>query len=311
MDIICMGEMLIDFTPGKEKRSYICNPGGAPANVCIASARSGVSSAFLGVLGNDDFGRFLKNTLEENKVQILIPTLTDKAVTTLAFVALYENGERSFTFVRKPGADILLSTDDIKEEDIKKTKILNCGSFGMSAEPSREAHFYAMKFAKENNKLVSFDINYRSALWSYEEAKSTVDKVFPYVDLLKISGEELDFVGGEENIQNLMKEYKISAVIETLGKRGARYFYNGHSGTVDGYMVNAVDVTGAGDAFWGTFLSKLILSGVKNTSDLNQNLIRDAVIYGNGAGALCVQKYGGIPSLPSKNEIKKFVSQKN
>ena len=114
MDIICMGEMLIDFTPGAQERSYICNPGGAPANACIAIARNGLETGFLGKLGNDDFGKLLKATLEENHVAVLCPELTDEAVTTLAFVTLYEGGERSFTFVRKPGADILLDKKDVK-----------------------------------------------------------------------------------------------------------------------------------------------------------------------------------------------------
>ena len=147
MDIICMGEMLIDFTPGKEERSYVCNPGGAPANACIAIARNGLETGFLGRLGNDDFGKLLKKTLEDNQVKMLCPELTDKAVTTLAFVTLYEGGERSFTFVRKPGADIMLDAKDITEEMIADTKMLHAGSFGMSADPSRTAHFEAMKLA--------------------------------------------------------------------------------------------------------------------------------------------------------------------
>ena len=150
MDIICMGEMLIDFTPGKEERSYVCNPGGAPANACIAIARNGLETGFLGRLGNDDFGKLLKKTLEDNQVKMLCPELTDKAVTTLAFVTLYEGGERSFTFVRKPGADIMLDAKDITEEMLADTKMLHAGSFGMSADPSRTAHFEAMKLAMED-----------------------------------------------------------------------------------------------------------------------------------------------------------------
>ena len=162
MDIICMGEMLIDFTPGSEERSYICNPGGAPANACIAIARNGLKTGFLGRLGNDDFGKLLKNTLEQDSVEVLCPELTDEAVTTLAFVTLYEGGERSFTFVRKPGADILLDKSDVTEEMISGIKILQAGSVGMSANPSRDAHFYAMDLAKKMGKMVSFDVNYRN-----------------------------------------------------------------------------------------------------------------------------------------------------
>ncbi len=310
MDIICMGEMLIDFTPGKEERSYICNPGGAPANACIAIARNGLKTGFLGKLGNDDFGKLLKNTLEKNNVEVLCPELTDEAVTTLAFVTLYEGGERSFTFVRKPSADILLDKADVSEEMIRSTKILHAGSVGMSASPSREAHFYAMELAKKNGKMISYDVNYRNAIWSFEEAKAVVDQVLPYVDFLKVSDEELDFVGGEENIPAMMKQHGISVVIETLGSKGARYFFNGNTGVVEGHKVKAVDATGAGDAFWGGFLSRILMSGLNSTADLNEELIRSALVYGNASGGLCVQKMGGIPALPTREEIEAFISEK-
>ena len=308
MDIICMGEALIDFTPGKEERRYVCNPGGAPANACIAIARNGLKTAFLGKLGNDDFGKLLKTTLEKDGVELLCPELTDEAVTTLAFVTLYEGGERSFTFVRKPGADILLSKDDVKEEMIQNTKILHAGSVGMSANPSREAHFKAMEMAKKAGKLVSYDVNYRNMIWSFEDAKAVVDQVLPYVDLLKISDEELDFVGGEANIPNVMKENNISVVIETLGSKGAKFFFDGKEAVVEGHKVKAVDATGAGDAFWGGFLSSLLMSGVSKTEDLNEDLLRKALEYGNASGGLCVQKMGGIPALPTKEDIEAFLA---
>ena len=308
MDIICMGEALIDFTPGKEERSYVCNPGGDPANACIAIARNGLKTAFLGKLGNDDFGKLLKTTLEKDGVELLCPELTSEAVTTLAFVTLYEGGERSFTFVRKPGADILLSKDDVKEEMIQNTKILHAGSVGMSANPSREAHFKAMEMAKKAGKLVSYDVNYRNMIWSFEDAKAVVDQVLPYVDLLKISDEELDFVGGEANIPNVMKENNISVVIETLGSKGAKFFFDGKEAVVEGHKVKAVDATGAGDAFWGGFLSSLLMSGVSKTEDLNEELLRKALEYGNASGGLCVQKMGGIPALPTKADIEAFLA---
>ncbi len=309
MDIICMGEMLIDFTPGNEERSYIANPGGAPANACIAIARNGLETGFLGKLGNDDFGHFLENTLLENHVEMLVPKLTDEAVTTLAFVTLYEGGERSFTFARKPGADILLESSDVSEEKIRSARMLHCGSFGMAANPSRDAHFYAMDLAKKNGKLISYDVNFRPAIWSFEEAKAVVDQVLPYVDLLKISDEELGFVGGEENIPALMREQDISVVVETLGADGAKYFFDGRNGTVAGHRVQAVDATGAGDAFWGGFLSKLLMKGVSARADLNEALIQEALVYGNGAGGLCVQKMGGIPALPTRADIEQFLAR--
>ena len=308
MDIICMGEMLIDFTPGKEPRSYTANPGGAPANVAIAAARNGLESGFLGVLGNDDFGRLLKSTLEEAGVKMLCPNLTDQAVTTLAFVSLYEGGERSFTFVRKPGADILLSEEDVREEDIKACRLLHAGSVSLSDAPSKDAVYKGMKMAAKEGKIVSFDVNYRDMIWHDEDrCKEEVKKILPFVDLLKVSDEELSFVGGEENIPRFMEEYGIRVLIETLGSKGAKYYFDGKSGIVEGKKVQAVDATGAGDAFWGGFLSAILMNGVEKTGDITEEVVQKALAYGNAAGALCVQKMGGIPALPTKSDIMKVL----
>lgn len=309
MDAIFIGEMLIDFTPGKEPGSYIRNAGGAPANACVAMARNELKTGFLGKLGNDDFGRFLIQTLKDNNVEILCPELTDKAVTTLAFVTLYENGERSFTFARKPGADILLTKEDIDASDIQNTRLVHAGSFGMSQSPSREATKYALKRAHEMGKLVSFDVNYRDTVWEDEDTcKKEVNSILKYVDFLKISEEELGFVGGENNIPAFMKTYGITAVIETLGHAGAKYFFNNQEGSVNGHKVTAVDATGAGDAFWGGFLSGILEDKkIHSPSDITENLIIRALVYGNAAGALCVQKPGGIPALPAKSEIEAFL----
>lgn len=306
MDIICMGEMLIDFTPGKEPRSYTANPGGAPANVAIATARNGLETAFLGVLGNDDFGKLLQNTLKEDGVKMLCPKLTDEAVTTLAFVTLYEGGERSFTFVRKPGADILLSEEDVKEEDIDACRMLHAGSVSLSDAPSKDAVYKAMKLAAEKGKIVSFDVNYRDMIWHDEDrCRKEVEKILPFVDLLKVSDEELSFVGGEENIPRFMEQYGIRVLIETLGAEGAKYYFDQKSGVAKGKKVHAVDATGAGDAFWGGFLSSVLMSGVQEAADITEEIVQKALAYGNAAGGLCVQKMGGIPALPYKEDIMK------
>lgn len=306
MDMICMGEMLIDFTPGQEPRSYTANPGGAPANVAIAAARNGLDTAFLGILGNDDFGKLLQHTLENDGVKMLCPELTDEAVTTLAFVSLYEGGERSFTFARKPGADILLSEDDVKEADIDACRMLHTGSVSLSDAPSKDAVYKAMKMASEKGKLVSFDVNYRDMIWHDEErCRREVEKILPFVDLLKVSDEELSFVGGEENIPRFMEQHGIRVLVETLGAKGAKYFFDGKSGVVEGKKVHAVDATGAGDAFWGGFLSSVLMNGAEKAGDITEEMVQKALTYGNAAGALCVQKMGGIPALPSKADIMK------
>ena len=304
MDIICAGEMLIDFTPGKEANTYTANPGGAPANVAVCTARSGLKTAFLGVLGNDDFGKKLRDVLVDEHIELLCPKLTDEAITTLAFVTLYENGERSFTFARKPGADLLLQKTDIRKEDIDRTCMLHAGSVSLSGNPCREAIGYAMAFAHEKGKIVSFDVNYRDMIWhDAERCKKEVEKVLPYVDFLKISDEELFFVGGEAQIPAFMKKYGITLLVETLGSRGAKYFFDGKTGMAEGRKVKAVDATGAGDAFWGAFLSKLRMLGVEKVKDLTEDMVKEALAYGNTTGALCVKKHGGIPALPTKEEI--------
>ena len=314
MDVICIGEMLVDFTPAKEAYTYKANPGGALANVAVSVSRNGLKADFIGRLGNDDIGRMLAKTLEDNDVKLLCPKLTDKANTTLAFVTLREDGERSFTFVRKPGADLLLSKADVKKEDLADAKLLNAGSVGMSGESSADAVVYAMRTAHELGKPVGFDINYRANIWSFKECKAQVERVLDYIDLLKISDEETDFVGGQENIPDFMKEHDIKAVILTLGADGARYYLKEEDGSVisghiKGIKVDAVDATGAGDAFWGTLLAKLLSDGVEKASDINHELIKNAVLYGNVSGALCVQKTGGIPAIPTLDEIEDFLKK--
>lgn len=307
MKVLCIGEILIDFTPVKGiTNTYTANPGGAPANVAVSVAKNGIEAGFLGCMGNDDFGKLLVKTLKDNDVKIPVPKLTDKATTTLAFVTLDETGDRSFAFARKPGADMLLDTDDVDKADISSWDIIHVGSVsqsGITAE--RYAVLYAVKKAKENGKMVSFDINYRDKIWSVEDCLKESEVLFPYTDFLKISDEELVFVGGEENIFDFMKQYDISVVVETLGSKGARIFYDGTSTDIPALDVKAVDTTGAGDAYWGGFLSSLIMQNVKTVSDLSREKLNIAGRYGAVSGGLCVQKPGGIPAIPSREEIER------
>ncbi|MCR5419386.1 MAG: carbohydrate kinase [Lachnospiraceae bacterium] len=304
MRILCIGEMLIDFTPVENmKNTYTANPGGAPANVAVAVARNGVKAGFLGKLGNDDFGKLLINTLENDGVEILLPQLTDEATTTLAFVTLDETGDRSFTFARKPGADLLLDENDVSGIDYSEWDIVHFGSVSQSGSPSKEAVLHSVKKAKEKGKLISFDINYRDKIWSYDDCKKEVEKVIPYVDMLKISEEELGFVGGEDNILPYMKEHNIAVVVLTLGKDGARIYFENEMRQIPSMNVKVVDTTGAGDAYWGGFLSCLLSENVKNTSDITMDKLVRAGKYGAVSGGLCIQKHGGIPALPYKDDI--------
>ena len=303
-DLYCIGEMVIDFIPGVEAGSYVRNAGGAPANVAVAAARQGLRSAMCCSVGDDDFGRFLLSVLRENRVEIIRQTLCREAVTTMAFVTLDASGDRSFTFVRKPGADMLLSEDDVKEADIADSVIVHAGSCSLSASPAREATVKALRLAHEAGRFVSFDVNYRDLMWNGDAAAcaEAVRACLPYIDVVKISEEEAAMFGGEGAIGALMERYALRAVIETLGAAGARCFFGGEVFEVPGRRAVCVDATGAGDAFWGGFLSALRIGGLSSPGDLSAERLRAALEYGNRCGWFCVQKKGAIAALPTREE---------
>lgn len=309
MDLFSIGEMVIDFTPGIEPASYIRNPGGAPANVAIAAVRSGLEVGMCSSVGNDDFGRFLVQTLEENNVRVINPRLCDQAMTTMAFVTLTPDGDRRFTFARKPGADMFLEERDVREADIGGSVIIHAGSCSLSASPVAEATVRALRLGSEMGKLVSFDVNYRNLMWNDDPdaCAAKVREILPYVDLLKVSEEEVGMIGGEEGLLRLMESFRISVVVETLGKDGARCCFGGRTWAIPGKKVKCVDANGAGDAFWGGFLSSLRIQGVENVGQLTEDIVRRSMEYGNAAGALCVQSKGAIPSLPTRQQIEHFM----
>lgn len=311
MNLYSIGEMVIDFIPGSEKRSYIANAGGAPANVAIAVSRNGFESGLCCSVGEDDFGHFLMKTLENDHVRILNPQLCSEAITTMAFVSLDENHDRSFTFARKPGADMFLAPEAVKEEDIAEVSVIHAGSCSLSAPPAAEATRKALRLGHEKGKLVSFDVNYRNVMWK-DDLDGCIRAVFdilPYVDLLKISDEEAGMLGGEEAIAKVMEENRITAVIETLGAKGARAYFGSECFETAGHKIQVADTTGAGDAFWGGFLSYLLMQGIENAGQLDAGLIRRAMRYGNMAGTICCRHMGAIESLPTRKEIEEALER--
>ena len=307
--VYCVGELLIDFIPGTEKDSYIKKAGGAPANVAVAVARNGVDASLACKVGNDDFGRFLLDTMKEQGVTVATPEMIDEAITTLAFVSLTPEGERSFTFARKPGADMFLKAEEIKDEDIMESDIIHAGSLTLQKTPSRDATITALRKGHEMGKLVSFDINYRPNLWNGEKEKAmeSVESIFPYINMLKISDEETDFVGGIENIHDFMEKNDIPLVVETLGGEGSRAFFNGKEVRAEGFKAKVVDTTGAGDAFWGAFMACLLLQGVRKPADLTDEILYKALRYGNASGSICVSNKGAIASIPTKEQIEELL----
>ena len=311
MDLYSIGEMVIDFIPGSEPASYIRKAGGAPANVAIAVSKNGLSASMACKVGDDDFGRFLMDTLAEYNVRAACPELCREAITTMAFVTLAEDGERRFTFARKPGADMLLKEEEVLESDIDDAVIIHAGSCSLSAQPVAAATVRALRLGHEKGKLVSFDVNYRNVMWNddIDACARAVKDILKYVDLLKISEEEVDMIGGEAAIPQLMKDHDIALVVQTLGANGVRAYFGGDYFDVAGRKVRAVDATGAGDAFWGAFLAKLRICGVEKASDLTAEIIREALQYGNISGSICVQTKGAIASIPTRMQIEAVIRE--
>ena len=310
-DLYSIGEMVIDFIPGSEPASYIRKAGGAPANVAIAVSKNGLAASMCCKVGDDDFGRFLMDTLAEYNVRAACPELCREAITTMAFVTLAEDGERRFTFARKPGADMMLKESDVREGDIEDSAIVHAGSCSLSAQPVAAATARALRLGHEKGKLVSFDVNYRNLMWNddVDACAAAVMDILQYVDLLKISEEEVDMIGGEAAIPALMEKHGIALVVQTLGSQGARAYFGGATFDVPGRKAKAVDATGAGDAFWGAFLSKLRLSGVEKAADLTRDVIREALEYGDVSGCICVQQKGAIASIPTRAQIEAYIKE--
>jgi len=313
--LAALGELLIDFTPMGTSEAggalFERNPGGAPANVLAVVSKLGLSTVFMGKVGQDAFGEFLRDTLIQQGIDTKGLILTKEANTTLAFVHLGEGGERSFSFYRNPGADMLLRKEELDEDILKNSYIFHFGSVSMTKEPARTATLEAAKKAKELGRIISYDPNLRPPLWdSLEEAREIISLGIPFADVLKISEEELEFLTGKKDPEAgsklLHEQYGIPVILITLGPDGCFYRSGDHTGYSPGFKVKAVDTTGAGDAFLGGFLYQLIKSG-KSASQLDENELNEAVRFANATGALTTTKRGAIPAMPSMDEVNKML----
>ena len=311
-DIVTLGELLIDFTSvGTNEQGQLLfarNPGGAPANVAVAVAKLGGSSAFIGKIGSDMHGDFLRSTLQENGVDCDGLVTDPDNFTTLAFVSIRDDGEREFSFARKHGADKMLCVDDIPVDKINGSKIFHFGSVSLTDEPSRNATLFAAKTAELSGVTVAYDPNYRASLWENEAtAILHMRDALRFADLVKVSDEETLLLTGETDFRKaseILVESGAKIAVVTLGKDGAYVCTKSGGAKVDGYKVNAVDCTGAGDSFWGAFLLKVAQSG-KTPSEITLDEAADFARFANAAASVCVEGSGAIPSLPSTEDIEK------
>lgn len=315
MKIYSLGEVLVDFTPltkeGQERPIYQQNPGGAPANVAVMAARLGAKCEMIGKVGEDLFGDFLIKELASQGVGTDFLSQTSEAMTSLAFVKIDSTGEREFAFYRSPGADSLLEKKDTEEVPFDAESILHFGTISLLEEPSRGATLASIERATAAQSIISFDPNIRLNLWPSEESvKERILEVLPFVDILKVSEQELAMLAPELEMQQachgLVERFGLSILLVTQGDKGASYYQAGKVTTIEGFATTVVDTTGAGDAFWGTVLAGLS-TAIQGKLDLKEVHLSRIVRLANAAGSLTVEKLGGIPALPTDDEIHEVV----
>ncbi|SFU48030.1 carbohydrate kinase family protein [Alicyclobacillus macrosporangiidus] len=289
---------------------YAAHPGGAPANVAVALAKLNRRAAFIGKVGRDRFGRLVAQTLKGCGVDTVGLVYAEGVPTTLVIVDLGDDGERSFTFHRNPGADSTLTPDEVRLDLILNAQVFHFGSVSLTRDPARTATLRALAHAKRCGRFVSFDPNLRLALWDTPDAaRQTILSCLPQVDLLKVSEEELDFLTGitdpERGTAHLLCEYGVGLVFVTLGKDGCFYRFHQETGYVPAPAVQAIDTTGAGDAFVAGVLSHL--SDPNLRSRLNRSTLERIARYANAVAALSTTKTGGIPAMPERTAVDAFL----
>ena len=308
-DIVTIGEVLIDLTQSGQNEQGIprfdANPGGAPANLAVAASRLGARTAFIGRVGTDSFGTYLRRCLMENGVDVSGLSVDEKARTTLAVVALDEKGERTFSFYRDPSADVDLSFEQVPVELLFHTRVLHFGSVSLTAEPARTATLKAVETARACGALVSYDPNYRASLWPDEgTAVAQMLEPLPLVDILKVSDEELPLLTGMSDPDRgsaRLAEKGPRLVLVTLGANGAFYRFDGHTGHVPGVPCVVGDTNGSGDTFFGAALSQLVK--LPSLDDLTVPELERIVAFANKAASITTSRHGAIPAMPTLAEM--------
>jgi fructokinase len=318
-DVVALGEYLIDFTPyGRSKAGqplFERNPGGAPVNVVAALAKLGKKTGFIGKVGNDPFGVYLRDALLHVGVSDKGLVATDEAHTTMAFVQLDSNGDRSFHFARTPGADQLLRADEVNLTMLADTRIFHFGSISMTSEPAYTATIKTVQVAKELGALITYDPNWRPSLWRDEEhALEVIHVGLSLANVVKVSEEELFFLTDEQDIEkaarHIVEQYGLTLLLITAGGAGSFYQMKDWWGKVESFSVQTMDTTGAGDAFFGALLYEILDLG-KPLQAWQEEDLQEVLRFANAAGALATTRKGAIPSLGTLEEIHTLVRDGN
>ena len=311
IDVVALGELLIDFaTVGTDVDGYptmAAHPGGAPANFLSSLTKFGASTALIGKVGNDTFGKLLLNTLKSTGIETCGMVVTDDVFTTLAFVTFDDHGDRDFAFARKPGADTCLNFEEIDLSLIDEAKVFHFGTLSLTHEPARTATQKCVAYAKQAGKLITYDPNLRKPLWNdLEEAKAQLLWGLAQADVVKISDEEVEFLFGlgvEKGAKYILENFGVKLVFVTCGADGC-FFKNANA---EGHVpslsnIHVIDTTGAGDIFGGSAVWKLLQTG-KSPEALTEAELCDIVSFACTAAGLSTTKSGGISSVPDYETV--------
>lgn len=316
-DVVALGELLIDFTENgistQGNPLLEANPGGAPCNVLAILNRLGKKTAFIGKVGKDTFGDQLKTAVEKSGTDVSGLVMDEKVHTTLAFVHTYPDGDREFSFYRNPGADMMLTKDEVNEDIIKAGKIFHFGTLSMTHEGVREATHAAIQTARENGLIISFDPNLREPLWdNLEDARAAISYGLSQCDILKISDNEMEFMTGTtdftKGVEILKSQYPITLIFVTMGKEGSRAYYKDQMVEVAPFIQErTIETTGAGDTFGGCALNYILEHGLE---DLTTENLTELLTFANAGASIITTRKGALSVMPEKSEIEELIGSR-
>ena len=309
-DVTALGELLVDFTENgisaQGNTLLEANPGGAPCNVLAMLKNLGKKTAFIGKIGNDALGKMLKKTVEDQGICIDNLVEDEEIHTTLAFVHSDKDGDRSFSFYRNPGADLMLQWEEINVDFLVNTKIFHFGTLSMTEEEIKNVTKKAVQKAKENGVLISFDPNFRPPLWKdMEDARQQMWYGIGQCDILKISDDEILFLTGtediDEGIARIREKSHAKLICATMGKNGSKVYYKGK--TVFGrpfLRKDTIETTGAGDTFMACVLNTVLEKGLEQ---LTQESLTEMLLFANAASSIITTRKGALKVMPQRQEI--------
>lgn len=315
-DVIALGELLIDFTQnGLSEQGnglFEANPGGAPCNVLSMLNNLGKKTSFIGKVGNDQFGKTLKKALEELGIGTENLLMDNEVHTTLALVHTFADGDRDFSFYRNPGADMMLTVDELNLDLVRDTRIFHFGTLSMTHDGIRATTKKAVETAKEAGALISFDPNLREPLWdSLDNAKEQVRWGLGKCDVLKISDNEIQWLTGENDftagVKKIREEFSIPLILVSMGRDGSRAYYGDHYVEVAPFLQeNTIETTGAGDTFCACVLNYVLEHDLEALTD---EQLKEMLTFANAAASIITTRKGALRVMPTREEVLDFLKK--